>query len=210
MRGVWFAAALCLLPLASAGAQTPRPIPQQPQPLPAPQPIPPPQRLPTPNIISFEYTARTAAPVRRSGEITAGTLTWSCNGSRCTIRGPWAQPGVSACAALAQQVGTIVSYGRTGAMLSAEQLAQCNAAAPAPAPVPAPTPAPASGGVAITTAGLFAEGAPAAFAPPPVFVTQNITTRGLSAEGSPDATTPGAFTPRAITTAPLSAEGAPP
>jgi len=80
---------------------------------------------------TYQYVARTVAPASRSGAVTAGSLTWQCTGSECRISGPWPAPGVSACAALAGQVGRIASYGREGAMLSAEQLNQCNANLPA-------------------------------------------------------------------------------
>lgn len=79
---------------------------------------------------AYQYVARTATPAARTGAVTAGSLTWQCSGSECRISGPWPAPGVAACAALAGQVGRIASYGRSGAMLSAEQLTQCNANAP--------------------------------------------------------------------------------
>jgi hypothetical protein len=80
---------------------------------------------------AYQYAARTVAPATRTGAVTAGSLTWQCTGSECRISGPWPAPGVSACAALAGQVGRIASYGRSGAMLTTEQLAQCNANLPA-------------------------------------------------------------------------------
>jgi hypothetical protein len=80
---------------------------------------------------AYQYVARTVAPATRTGAVTAGSLTWQCTGSECRISGPWPAPGVPACAALATQVGRIASYGRSGAMLSAEQLTQCNANLPA-------------------------------------------------------------------------------
>ena len=80
---------------------------------------------------AYQYVARTVAPATRTGAVTAGSLTWQCTGSECRISGPWPAPGVSACAALAGQVGRIASYGRSGAMLTTEQLAQCNANLPA-------------------------------------------------------------------------------
>lgn len=72
------------------------------------------------------YTARTAAPAQQTGQVTAGSLTWSCTGSSCTISGPWPRPGVGACAQLAAEVGAISQYGRPGAQLNAAQLDQCN------------------------------------------------------------------------------------
>lgn len=109
----------------------------------------------------FTYTAHTVGPVSRSGAVTAGTLTWSCSGSDCTIRGPWLAPGVPACASLAAQVGPIASYGRPGAMLTPAQLTQCNAGAPVvqfnpnlnrpiQRPLPAPRPISPGGASAAT------------------------------------------------------------
>lgn len=80
---------------------------------------------------SYQYVARTVAPATRTGAVSAGGLSWQCSGSECRIGGPWPQPGVGACAALAGQVGRIASYGRAGAMLDAAQLGQCNANLPA-------------------------------------------------------------------------------
>jgi hypothetical protein len=82
----------------------------------------------------YQYVARTEAPAARQGAVTAGPLTWQCQGSACTIGGPWPAPGVPACAALAREVGRITAYGRQGAMLNAQQLATCNAGIAAVAP----------------------------------------------------------------------------
>lgn len=79
----------------------------------------------------YVYTARTAAPAARQGAVVAGSLTWQCQGSACTISGPWPAPGASACAALAREVGRIVEYGRPGRVLDAAGLATCNAGLPA-------------------------------------------------------------------------------
>ncbi len=79
---------------------------------------------------AYQYVARTVAPATRTGAVVAGGLSWQCSGSECRISGPWPQPGVGACVQLAAQVGRIASYGRSGAVLSAEQLAQCNANLP--------------------------------------------------------------------------------
>lgn len=81
----------------------------------------------------FPYTAVTVAPrAAKQGIVRAGSLTWKCSGNRCAIRGPWPIPAVSACNALAKQVGQLASYGHPKAHLTAAQLAQCNAGASAP------------------------------------------------------------------------------
>ena len=98
----------------------------------------------------YVYTARTETPVARQGAVVAGSLTWQCQGSACTITGPWPAPGTAACVALAQQVGRITSYGREGRMLDATGLATCNAGLPA-AQV-APTPAVAEVVIPVTDA----------------------------------------------------------
>jgi len=66
--------------------------------------------------------------------VTAGSLIWQCGGYRCEISGPWAAPAVGACRALAQRVGPIISYGRSGNQLSARDLAACNEGIIRPAP----------------------------------------------------------------------------
>ncbi len=79
---------------------------------------------------SFRYVATTeAASVARTGAVRAGTLTWQCAGNRCTVSGPWKAPAVSACKALASEVGRLRSYGRIGAELSAAELKECNRSA---------------------------------------------------------------------------------
>lgn len=80
---------------------------------------------------TYRYTARTAAPVKLAGRVTAQGLTWTCKGTTCVISGPWATPGVPACAALVREVGRIIEYGHPGAQLDASQLATCNGEAPA-------------------------------------------------------------------------------
>ncbi len=78
----------------------------------------------------YQYVARTEAPALRQGAVTAGALTWQCQGSACTISGPWPAPAAQACAQLAREVGRIVAYGRQGNMLDAAGLATCNAGLP--------------------------------------------------------------------------------
>lgn len=82
---------------------------------------------------TYTYTARTAAPAQQTGQVTAGSITWSCQDRACTVSGPWPQPGVGACAQLAAIVGRISEYGHPGARLNGAQLEQCNANAARPA-----------------------------------------------------------------------------
>jgi hypothetical protein len=103
----------------------------------------------------FQYSARTQAPLKVKGNVTAGGIVWQCGGNQCTTTGPWPSPGVGSCAALARQIGYITYYGHSGAALSGEQLKQCNKGvsgpgSPAPSTTgttggtvtPAPAPAP--------------------------------------------------------------------
>ena len=160
----------------------------------------------------YDETARTAATVRRSGAVAASGITWACQGTSCTVTGPWPQPGVSACAALAREVGAIVSYGRQGAMLTTAQIAQCNAspaASPPPPSPPPPPPPPATPGVAITTRELSVIGGAdigvaVAVAPPASITTSELSVVGGAGSGAP--TLPG---PLAVTTSQLSVVGGP-
>jgi hypothetical protein len=132
MRAIFLAVLLALTAEAAAWAQAQ----QQPRP----------QAPPAPTIQlgaqQFDYMARTAQIVRRSGAVTASGITWNCAQRSCTVRGPWPAPGVGACRALALEVGAIIYYGHAAAQLNAERLAQCNAAPEASAPparLPTPT-----------------------------------------------------------------------
>lgn len=104
----------------------------------------------------FEYSAQTTQTARQQGDVVAGGITWACQGRTCATRGPWPNPGVEACRALAAQVGPISAYGRAGAMLSATDLAACNGSSSAPriimqAPLPPSAVARTRGPVTITT-----------------------------------------------------------
>lgn len=76
----------------------------------------------------FHYTAVLQYPVPKRQKVKAGSLIWDCYKDRCTIDGPWPTPGVSACRALVQQVGTILSYGYPGKGLGPKQMTECNRA----------------------------------------------------------------------------------
>jgi hypothetical protein len=149
----------------------------------------------------YQYVARTEAPALRQGAVTAGPLTWQCQGSACSIGGPWPAPGVAACAALAREIGRIRAYGRQGAMLNAQQLTTCNAGIPASAPVlgvpprvlapgpvitAQPQPAP-SGPTAVTTSELSFIVDPTT-TPRPAEVSVAVTTSELSFVASAEAT----------------------
>jgi len=81
---------------------------------------------------TYNYTARTQNSVLQAGEVRAGSLTWNCSGNACRISGPWAAPGLGACAQLAAIVGRVTEYGHPGARLTSAQLASCNESAAAP------------------------------------------------------------------------------
>jgi hypothetical protein len=120
------------------------PIAVKPMPMPLPM---------APLALNYSYTAvpQSGAP-RQQGSINAGSI-WTCDQTSCKMTSPADQPAIGGCNALAQHIGPIGSYGRNGAMLSPEQLDQCNRAIPgairmaadAPAPEPVPSePAPAA------------------------------------------------------------------
>jgi hypothetical protein len=135
--------------MAAALACTPFSAAQTPSPMPAPQL----------QIPGFDYRAETRAPARRQGNVSAGGVAWSCNVNACTTRRPWSAPTVENCRALAAEVGAISSFGRAGAMLSAAQIAQCNASPVlqqpsirvTPPPAITHLPAPSSGPVVMAT-----------------------------------------------------------
>jgi hypothetical protein len=81
-----------------------------------------------PNRI-YRYTALTENPVKKmSGghTVNAAGVNWSCKGIRCTANISSRVPEVTACQALARQIGSIRRYGHPGKMLSQLQLKQCN------------------------------------------------------------------------------------
>jgi len=78
---------------------------------------------------TYTYKAETrAAEAAEQGDVTASGLTWDCNGNRCTISGPWPNPGVGACNALARKIGAVSYYGFSNEKkyLSKEWLEECN------------------------------------------------------------------------------------
>lgn len=74
----------------------------------------------------YSYSAQLRGETRIAGPVEASGVLWGCQGDLCTTSGPWEQPGLIACQALAQRVGEIVAYGRDSAMFDAATLVQCN------------------------------------------------------------------------------------
>ena len=81
----------------------------------------------TPAAETFVYTAALKSPSNIQGSVVASGISWQCKGNVCSTRGPWPKPGVSACAALANQVGEVAAYGYPSHQLSATELQSCNA-----------------------------------------------------------------------------------
>ena len=73
------------------------------------------------------YVAETVDPAKKQGTVQVGNLKWQCQGTRCTISGPWPKPAVGACKDLARQVGEIKSYGHANKQLTPAELKRCNA-----------------------------------------------------------------------------------
>ena len=127
--------------------------------VPMPMPI-------APLAMNYTYTAvpQSGAP-RQQGSFSAGS-TWTCTQTSCTMSSPAAQPAVGGCNALAQRIGPIGSYGRSGAALSPEQLDQCNRGIPGAvrmaAEAPAPTATPSEATPAETASSPAPAPAPAA------------------------------------------------
>mgnify|MGYP006406388925 CR=1 FL=1 len=80
----------------------------------------------------YVYTATLEQSTSKSMMVSAMNINWKCGNDRCVTKGPWPTPGVAACAALAKEVGRIMSYGHPGNQLSADDLAKCNASSIAP------------------------------------------------------------------------------
>jgi hypothetical protein len=178
----------------------------------------------------YKYTARTAAPVKAKGVVTAAGIQWNCTGSQCTATGPWAAPGVAACGALARQVGRIVAYGHPGKQLAAAELTSCNgstaqlqpavvAAKPAPSVAqavqkptspgtqakpaeakPAAAPATARGGPATFATASLTVTGTGALAPRGPFTPKSFSTEGLTVTGSGALAPRGPFTPKTFST----------
>jgi hypothetical protein len=224
MRWMWLVVATVLLSNPAIAQKSP--------PKPGLPPGLPPAAAPTPT--QYDYAATLAAIAKMQGAVVASGITWQCQGTRCTTRGPWPAPGVGGCAALAKLVGAVTAYGRPGAQLSPADLASCNQGvqseavapklsvaplapantAPPASPPPADTPGPKStpppstrsGPVSVRTAALQVTGT-GALAPLPPFKPKSVRTATLQVTGSGAAAVSGTFPPKVIRTAPLSATG---
>lgn len=52
---------------------------------------------------------------------------WRCDGAECTATGGSSQPATRACRRVVQRLGQVTAFTYRGTILSAEQLATCNA-----------------------------------------------------------------------------------
>ena len=75
---------------------------------------------------SYVYEAVSEAGMRQTGQVEAAGIVWTCNTKSCVSEGPWPEPGMEACRALARAVGPLASYGHQKAQFDAAQLAECN------------------------------------------------------------------------------------
>lgn len=133
----------------------------------------PPTHLPPnmrPGAVQYTYTARTVAPVRRSGEVVVLGVHWNCEGTTCTARGPWPRPVMAGCAALVGAIGPISALGRPGAEFTAAQVNECNGRAAAPPPTQSAGPAPVSlqAGELVLVGGAQSTAAPQPNGPTPI------------------------------------------
>ena len=77
---------------------------------------------------TYTLRAQTQDAVKTQGKVSAGGLEWDCKSRSCTAKSPRDAALAQDCRALAQQVGAIKSYARSGGeKLDAQSLAQCNA-----------------------------------------------------------------------------------
>ena len=81
-------------------------------------------------------TAQTPAPTRAvladaaqapSGRTVIDGAAWRCEGTTCTASGGASQPATRACRRVKAKLGTLTEFAWKGEVLSAEQLAVCNA-----------------------------------------------------------------------------------
>lgn len=76
---------------------------------------------------TYDYTAETQAAAKAQGVVAVGKTSWKCQGARCTAAITTSRPSVSACTALAKEVGAIRSFGYAQKQLTAAELERCNA-----------------------------------------------------------------------------------
>ncbi len=81
-----------------------------------------------PAFASNAYTFETVNPVSQK-RIVAESAVWSCEGTTCRAELDRKAPTVRICKKIAKEVGQVSSLRNTKSELTAEQLAECNAAA---------------------------------------------------------------------------------
>lgn len=93
---------------------------------------------------TYAYTAETVSPAKRAS-VTAGGVTWTCSGTRCTANGRGGRVSTKGCSELARAVGPVAEYRSEANRLDAAALAECNRIAQAGAAASAKSaPAPAA------------------------------------------------------------------
>jgi hypothetical protein len=73
----------------------------------------------------YGYEADLAQPARRSA-VTAGGVSWTCTGARCTASGRGGNVSVRGCSELARAVGPIAGYRSEIKTLATADLRECN------------------------------------------------------------------------------------
>jgi len=81
-----------------------------------------------PAFASNSYTFETVNPVSEK-RVVAESVVWSCEGTTCTAELDRKAPTVRICKKIAKEVGELAALRNTKSELTAEQLAECNAAA---------------------------------------------------------------------------------
>jgi hypothetical protein len=84
--------------------------------------------LAAPAFASNAYTFETVNPVSQK-RIVAESVVWSCEGTTCRAELDRKAPTVRICKKIAKEVGEVSALRNTKSELTAEQLAECNAAA---------------------------------------------------------------------------------
>ncbi len=77
-------------------------------------------------VKTYFYTAATQQQAHKQGVVAVKGARWNCRGKRCTTTAAWATPPLKACKALAQVVGPLRMFGKTGAAISNQALKRCN------------------------------------------------------------------------------------
>lgn len=73
-------------------------------------------------------SVRLETPRPQAEKVIADSQVFNCQGDQCAAVLRTSKPSVRTCSKLAKEVGPIASFGAGEAMLSAEELARCNAA----------------------------------------------------------------------------------